>query len=70
MRAGRATPAHGSRAALDDLDDERTFTLRRPSLGLFCRTIGLVRAKAKLTLANLAHNMDRLIFHERGGFTG
>ena len=33
--------------------------------GLFIRTIGLARAEAKLTLANLAYNFDRLVFHER-----
>ena len=38
--------------------------------GLFIRTIGLARAEAKLTLANIAYNMDRLIFHERQSATG
>lgn len=33
--------------------------------GLFIRTIGLACVEAKLNLANLAYNMDRLIFHER-----
>jgi hypothetical protein len=28
------------------------------------------RAQAKLTLANLAYNFDRLIFHERRAATG
>ncbi len=45
----------------------------RPSedrFGLFIRTIGLARAQAKLTLANLAYNMDRLIFHERRAAMG
>ena len=32
--------------------------------GLFIRTIGVARAQAKLTLANLAYKFDRLIFHE------
>lgn len=32
--------------------------------------IGLARAEAKLTPANLAYNMDRLIFHERRMATG
>ena len=32
---------------------------------LFIRTIGIVRAETKITLANLAYNIDRLIFHER-----
>ena len=38
--------------------------------GLFIRTIGIARAQAKLTLANLAYNFDRLIFHERCATTG
>ncbi len=33
--------------------------------GLFIRIIGLARAEAKLTQANLAYNFDRLVFHER-----
>lgn len=40
------------------------------SFGLFIRTIGLARAEAKLTLANLAYNFDRLIFHERASARG
>jgi hypothetical protein len=32
---------------------------------LVIRTIGIARATAKVTLANLAYNMDRLVFHER-----
>ena len=42
---------------------------RRTASGLFIRTIGIARAAAKLTLANLAYNMDRLIFHERRAAT-
>jgi hypothetical protein len=38
---------------------------RTTRYGLFIRTIGIARAQAKLTLANLAYNFDRLIFHER-----
>ncbi len=34
------------------------------------RTIGIARAQAALTLANLAYNFDRLIFHERQATTG
>src|SRR5690606_12890367 len=33
--------------------------------GPFNRTIGIARAEAKLTLANLAYNFDRLVFHEK-----
>lgn len=33
--------------------------------GLFIRSIGIKRAEAKITLADLPYNMNRLIFHER-----
>ena len=36
----------------------------------FISTIGIARAEAKLTLANLAYNFDRLIFLERQAATG
>ncbi len=41
------------------------FAHQKVRFGLFIRTIGLARAEAKLTLANLAYNFNRLIFHER-----
>ena len=44
---------------------EHVFAHQKTRFGLFVRTIGLARAEAKLTLANLAYNFDRLIFHER-----
>lgn len=44
---------------------EHVFAHQKMRYGLFIRTIGLARAKAKLTLANLAYNFDRLGFHER-----
>ena len=44
---------------------EHVFAHQKNRFGLFIRTIGLKRAEAKLTLANLAYNMDRLIFHDR-----
>jgi len=49
---------------------EHVFAHQKNRFGLFIRTIGLARAEAKLTLANLAYNFDRLIFHERGQATG
>jgi len=49
---------------------EHVFAHQKTRFGLFIRTIGLARAEAKLTLANLAYNFDRLIFHERQGATG
>ena len=48
---------------------EHVFAHQKNRFGLFIRTIGLARAEAKLTLANLAYNMDRLIFHERRAAT-
>jgi IS5 family transposase len=44
---------------------EHVFAHQKNKFGLFIRTIGIARAEAKLTLANLAYNFDRLIFHER-----
>lgn len=44
---------------------EHVFGHQKNRYGLFIRTIGLARAEAKLILANLAYNFDRLIFHER-----
>jgi IS5 family transposase len=48
---------------------EHVFAHQKNRFGLFIRTIGIARAEAKLTLANLAYNMDRLIFHERHAAT-
>jgi len=45
---------------------EHVFAHQKNRFGLFIRTIGLKRAEAKLTLANLVYNMDRLVFHEDG----
>lgn len=44
---------------------EHVFGHQKNRYGLFIRTIGLARAEAKMILANLAYNFDRLIFHER-----
>ena len=44
---------------------EHVFAHQKTRYGLFIRTIGLARAEAKLMLANLVYNFDRLIFHER-----
>lgn len=44
---------------------EHVLAQQKNRYGLFIRTIGLARAEAKLTLANLAYNFDRVIFHER-----
>jgi len=44
---------------------EHVFAHQKNKFGLFIRTIGIARAEAKLTLANMAYNFDRLIFHEK-----
>ena len=44
---------------------EHVFAHQKNRYGLFIRTIGIARAEAKLTLANLAYNFDRLVFHEK-----
>ena len=44
---------------------EHVFAHQKGGMGLFIRTIGLKRAEAKIGLANLAYNFQRLIFHER-----
>ena len=48
---------------------EHVFAHQKNRFGLFIRTIGIARADAKLTLANLAYNFDRLIFHEKRAVT-
>jgi len=49
---------------------EHVFGHQKNRYGLFIRTIGLARAEAKMILANIAFNMDRLIFHERPAAMG
>lgn len=49
---------------------EHVFARQKDQMGLFIRTIGIKRAEAKITLANLAYNMNRLIFHERRAAMG
>ncbi|WP_260182083.1 transposase, partial [Croceicoccus naphthovorans] len=49
---------------------EHVFAQQKAKMGLFIRTIGINRAEAKITLANLAYNMNRLIFHERRAAMG
>lgn len=44
---------------------EHLFAHQKAVMGLFIRTIGIERAKAKITLAKLAFNIHRLIYHER-----
>ena len=41
------------------------FARQKDQMRLSASTIGIARTEAKITLANLAYNIDRLIFHER-----
>ena len=72
--AGKPMPQHIARAnaAKSSIRAriEHVFAHQKSKFGLFIRTIGLARAEAKLTLANLAYNFDRLIFHERARAMG
>ena len=67
--AGKPMPRHMARANAKKsairAAVEHVFAHQKTRYGLFIRTIGLARAEAKLTLANIAYNFDRLIFHER-----
>lgn len=71
---GKAMPEHTAKANAAKSSVrakvEHVFAHQKGRYGLFIRTIGLARAEAKLTLANLAYNFDRLIFHERQYSTG
>jgi IS5 family transposase len=44
---------------------EHLFAEQKARMGLFVRTIGLARATTKIGLANLVHNMRRLLWLER-----
>ena len=46
------------------------FAHQKDKMGLFIRTIGRKRAEAKITLANLAYKLSRLIFHEQRAVIG
>lgn len=71
---GRLMPEHTARANAAKSKVrarvEHVFAPQKDQMGLFIRTIGIKRAEAKITLANLGYNMHRLIFHERWGAMG
>ena len=46
---------------------EHVFAVQKERMRLFIRTIGLQRARIKITLANLTYNLQRLIFGEKRG---
>ena len=43
---------------------EHVFAAQKQRMRLVVRTIGLIRATAKITLANLAYNLSRLAWIE------
>ena len=49
---------------------EHVFAEQKARMGLFVRTIGLARAATKIGLANLVHNMPRLLWLERRAAPG
>ena len=66
---GRPMPARTARANATKSTVrarvEHVFARQKDQMALFIRTIGIARAETKITLANLAYNIDRLVFHER-----
>ena len=67
--AGRPMPQRTARAnarrSAVRAQVEHVFAEQKARMGLFVRTIGLVRATTKIGLANLVHNMRRLLWLER-----
>jgi len=43
---------------------EHVFAHQKARMGLFVRTIGIARARAKIGMANLAYNLIRYGWHE------
>jgi IS5 family transposase len=65
---GRPMPTHiargnATRARVRSLV-EHVFATEKRRMGLIVRSIGLARATARITLANLAYNMRRLVWIE------
>ena len=44
---------------------EHVFAAQKDRMGLFVRTIGLARAEAAITIANMAYNMKRWCWLDR-----
>jgi len=67
--AGRPMPERAARAnarkSAVRAPIEHVFAEQKARMGLFVRTIGLARATTRIGLANLAHNMRRLLWLQR-----
>ena len=61
----KATARANTRKSAVRTHIEHVFAHQKDRMGLVIRTIGLKRAEAKIGLANLAYNFQRLIFHKR-----
>ena len=61
----RATARANARKSAVRAHVEHVFAHQKDRMGLVVRTVGLKRAEAKIGLANLAYNFQRLIFHQR-----
>jgi IS5 family transposase len=70
---GRAMPRAVARAnaakSIIRARIEHVFAEQKQRMGLFIRTIGLARAEATITLANMAYNMKRWCWLERTALT-
>ena len=62
-RSGRQFKANAARSKVRSRV-EHVFGEQKARMGLFVRTIGLVRARTKIGMANLVYNMKRLVWLE------
>jgi len=60
----RAARANGRRSRIRAFV-EHVFAHQKARMGLFIRTIGIARARAKIGMANLAYNLTRYVWHQR-----
>lgn len=49
---------------------EHVFADQKHRMGLFIRTVGIARARTKIGMANIAHNLRRYVFWEAKAATG
>lgn len=59
----RMSQANGRRSKVRSAI-EHVFARQKGPMGPFVRTIGIVRARAKIGMANLAYNLSRYVWHE------
>ncbi|NQY83148.1 MAG: hypothetical protein HRT36_09230 [Alphaproteobacteria bacterium] len=57
-------------ASRSRIRSRHTFAEQKQRMALSIRAIGPVRARAKITLANIACNMKRLVSFEQRALTG